>query len=124
MSQSPRDSHYNVIYADPPWTFATYSKKGKGRSPEAHYDCMSFEAICDIPVADWAAKNSILLMWVTDPLLQIFGILPLGGIPASGTLSAAGMIDASALGITVYVQVARLGASNTLEDVIRLPITP
>jgi N6-adenosine-specific RNA methylase IME4 len=69
MSFSPELSHYKVIYADPPWTFATYSKKGKGRSPEAHYDCMSFDAIKALPVADWAAPDSILLLWVTDPLL-------------------------------------------------------
>ena len=69
MSHPPELSHYKVIYADPPWTFATYSKKGKGRSPEAHYDCMSFDAIKELPVADWAAPNSILLLWVTDPLL-------------------------------------------------------
>ena len=25
---------YNVIYADPPWSFKTYSNKGKDRSPE------------------------------------------------------------------------------------------
>ena len=60
---------YGAILADPPWTFATYSKKGKGRSSEAHYDCMSFETICDLPVADWAARDSVLLLWVTDPLL-------------------------------------------------------
>ena len=69
MSDSPPLDRYNVIYADPPWTFATYSAKGKGRSPEAHYDCMGFADICRIPVADWAAENSILLLWVTDPLL-------------------------------------------------------
>ena len=34
MSDSPRKNHYKVIYADPPWTFATYSKKGKGRSAD------------------------------------------------------------------------------------------
>ena len=28
---------YNVIYADPPWTFKTFSNKGKDRSPEKHY---------------------------------------------------------------------------------------
>lgn len=69
MSFSPGLGHYKVIYADPPWTFATYSKKGKGRSSEAHYDCMSFDAIKALPVADWAAEDSILLLWVTDPLL-------------------------------------------------------
>ncbi len=69
MPLSPQSNHYNVIYADPPWTFATYSRKGKGRSAEAHYGCLGFEDICAIPVADWAARDSILLLWVTDPLL-------------------------------------------------------
>lgn len=32
---------YRVVYADPPWSFATYSHKGKGSSAEAHYDCMT-----------------------------------------------------------------------------------
>jgi hypothetical protein len=45
MSASPQSKHYRVIYADPPWTFATYSRKGKGRSPEAYYDCMSLADI-------------------------------------------------------------------------------
>ena len=36
MSSSPRPQHYKVIYADPPWTFSTYSRKGKGRSAEAY----------------------------------------------------------------------------------------
>ncbi len=69
MPLAPRLNHYNVICADPPWTFATYSRKGKGRSAEAHYACLGFDDICAIPVADWAARDSILLLWVTDPLL-------------------------------------------------------
>ncbi len=69
MSVPPPADDYGVIYADPPWTFATYSAKGKGRSAEAHYPCMSFEDLRKVPVADWAARDSILLLWVTDPLL-------------------------------------------------------
>ncbi len=65
----PRAGAYRVIYADPPWRFATYSAKGKGRSPEAHYRCMDFAEIRSLPVADWAAEDCILLLWVTDPLL-------------------------------------------------------
>ena len=34
---------YNVIYADPPWSFKTYSDKGKDRSPEKHYSVMTFK---------------------------------------------------------------------------------
>jgi N6-adenosine-specific RNA methylase IME4 len=60
---------YSVIYADPPWIFSTYSAKGKGRSAEAHYDCMSLTDIAafgqHIPVND----DCVLLMWATDPLL-------------------------------------------------------
>jgi N6-adenosine-specific RNA methylase IME4 len=66
----PRNRHYRVIYADPPWTFATYSRKGKGRSAEAHYDCMDLEAIKRLPVAEWAADDAVLLLWATDPLLD------------------------------------------------------
>jgi N6-adenosine-specific RNA methylase IME4 len=69
MSASPQGSHYGVIYADPPWTFSTYSRKGKGRSAEAYYDCMSLQEIKAMPVSQWAAKNSVLFLWTTDPLL-------------------------------------------------------
>jgi N6-adenosine-specific RNA methylase IME4 len=61
---------YGVIYVDPPWTFATYSNKGKGRSAEAHYDCMSLDDIKALPVENLAADNCVLLMWITDPMLE------------------------------------------------------
>jgi N6-adenosine-specific RNA methylase IME4 len=70
MSTPPRPKHYKVIYADPPWTFATYSRKGKGRSPEAYYDCMSLADIKALPVAEWAANDCVLSLWTTDPLLE------------------------------------------------------
>ncbi len=60
---------YKVIYADPPWTFATYSAKGRGRCADAHYDVMSQRELLDLPVADWADDDCILLMWAVDPLL-------------------------------------------------------
>ena len=66
----PRSGHYRVIYADPPWTFATYSGRGKGRSAEAHYDCLSLEQIKALPVGEWAADDAVLLLWTTDPLLE------------------------------------------------------
>ena len=28
---------YKVIYADPPWAYKVWSKKGAGRSAESHY---------------------------------------------------------------------------------------
>lgn len=65
----PRAGAYRAILADPPWRFATYSDKGKGRSAEAHYDCMTLPEIKAMPVADWAAQDAVLFLWATDPLL-------------------------------------------------------
>jgi N6-adenosine-specific RNA methylase IME4 len=62
---------YNIIYADPPWTFKTYSEKGKEKkSPELHYNCMTLKNIYSLPVQVIAEDNSVLFLWVTNPLLQ------------------------------------------------------
>ena len=65
---------YGVIYADPPWSFETYSEKGNGRG--CAYDTMSLEEISALRVADLAAPDCMLAMWVTDPFLEhAFGVL-------------------------------------------------
>jgi N6-adenosine-specific RNA methylase IME4 len=69
MDAPPQAGAYRVLYADPPWRFATYSDKGKGRSAEAHYDCLTIDEIKAIPVGQWAARDAVLLLWATDPLL-------------------------------------------------------
>lgn len=61
--------HYNVVYADPPWEYKTWSKKGAGRSPERHYPTMPLEDIEQFKVADIAAPNSVCFMWITGTLL-------------------------------------------------------
>ena len=62
---------YNIIYADPPWTFKTYSDKGKEKkSAEVHYKCMTINDIYNLPVNNIADENCILFLWVTMPLLQ------------------------------------------------------
>ena len=63
------DQKFGAILADPPWTFLTRSNKGKGRSPEKHYGCMTVDDIRHLPVAQLAAKDCALFMWVTDPML-------------------------------------------------------
>jgi N6-adenosine-specific RNA methylase IME4 len=61
---------YNIIYADPPWTFKTYSQKGKEhKSAELHYDCMSIEDIYNLKVQNISADNCLLFLWVTNPML-------------------------------------------------------
>ena len=66
-----RKNAYGVIYADPAWTFTTRSDKGKDRSPEQHYDCMTLDDIKALPVRDLAAKNCVLLIWVIDTHLPM-----------------------------------------------------
>ena len=61
---------YNVIYADPPWYFKNFSKKGTGRNAVSHYDCMSIEDLENLNVQKWASKNCVLFIWVTDPILN------------------------------------------------------
>ena len=60
---------YQIIYADPPWSYKVYSKKGLGRSAESHYPTMSIEDICALPVGDLADKDCALFLWVTIPCL-------------------------------------------------------
>ena len=61
---------YSVIYADPPWHYRVWSKKGAGRSAESHYSTMSLEDIKALPVQLLAAKDCALFLWVTFPLLK------------------------------------------------------
>src|SRR5215210_1732039 len=74
---------YAAIMADPPWRFATWSYKGRDRSPdfvlprakqrennpERHYQTMDLDEIKALPVADLAAPNCTLFLWAIDPML-------------------------------------------------------
>lgn len=64
------DKKYNIIYADPPWQYKTYSKKGQGRSAESHYPTMPKSEIQRLPVPRICAKDSVLFLWVTAPCLE------------------------------------------------------
>ena len=65
------DKKYNIIYADPPWSFKNYSKKGEGRNPNQHYLTMGKEDIKQLPVNDIAADNSVLFLWVVNHSLPL-----------------------------------------------------
>lgn len=64
------DKKYNIIYADPPWSFKTYSEKGMGKSAQKHYPCMTMSDIKLLPVSNLAHKDCILFLWATMPMLQ------------------------------------------------------
>lgn len=60
---------YNIIYADPPWSYRVWSKKGLQRSAEDHYPTMRLDDICALPVSEIADKDSVLFLWATFPTL-------------------------------------------------------
>jgi len=58
---------YNVIYADPPWSFEPYSEAtGMDRAADNHYPTMSTEEICAIKVP--ATDDCVLFLWRTAPM--------------------------------------------------------
>lgn len=70
--------HFGAILADPPWRFKTYSDKGRSRcpdwrafrgSPSRRYDTMPMDEILDLPVAQLAAPDCCLFLWVSWPML-------------------------------------------------------
>ena len=69
-SGEPVPPPYRIIYADPPWQFKTYSEKGKGKSPERHYHCMTLDQIKALPVASIANDNCALFLWTTLPHIE------------------------------------------------------
>lgn len=62
---------FDVILADPPWRFASNSEAAPGKNAMRHYPCMQLEDICALPVRDIAAKDALLLMWVTVPFAEL-----------------------------------------------------
>lgn len=61
---------YKIIYADPPWQYRVYSKKGQGRSAENHYHTMNIKDIMALPVDKIADRDCILFLWITFPCLK------------------------------------------------------
>jgi len=67
------DKKFRIIYADPPWSYNDKCEAGavqSGGVEVRHYDVMSIDQLCDLPVEEITEKNSVLFMWVTSPLLD------------------------------------------------------
>jgi N6-adenosine-specific RNA methylase IME4 len=77
MEQSIKMKKYNIIYADPPWKFEHWGKTYiSPRDPETHYNVMTMDKICSIPVSYVADENCLLFLWVTNPMLEkIFSVI-------------------------------------------------
>lgn len=64
------DPKYKIIYADPPWQFATWSNKAQ-KHVSQHYSTMTIEDIMKLPVNELADENAVLFIWVTFPTLPL-----------------------------------------------------
>ena len=61
---------YGLLYADPEWRFDTWSEAGKdATSADNHYATSELETIKARPIAQIAAKDCVLLLWATSPML-------------------------------------------------------
>jgi N6-adenosine-specific RNA methylase IME4 len=58
-----------LISPDCPWPFEVYSKQGRQRSPDRHYDTMTLEEIKALPIEALAADDCALLLWAISPEL-------------------------------------------------------
>ncbi len=63
---------YNIIYADPPWSYRDKRNKHPRLCGGAlsHYNTMSIGDIKSLPVQNITDDNCMLFMWVTFPNLQ------------------------------------------------------
>lgn len=59
------DASYDLVYADPPWEYRDKSLHRGGAA--RHYNIMSFDDLCVLPVDKISNKNSILFLWATFP---------------------------------------------------------
>ena len=71
---------FAIIYADPPYSYRVWNRKGVGRTAENHYSTLNVKEICALPVADIAAESSALFLWATYPCLpEAFEIIKAWG---------------------------------------------
>lgn len=62
---------YNIIYADPPWSYDNFQGKGKAYGDvSAHYKTMSLEEMKKLQIQKIADDNSAIFLWATYPNLK------------------------------------------------------
>lgn len=74
-----RGQRFGCILADPPWSYANDKPpidwrpyRDRGETPQSvnhYYETMTLDQIMAMPVNEIAAKDSVLFMWATVPLM-------------------------------------------------------
>jgi N6-adenosine-specific RNA methylase IME4 len=57
---------FGTIYADPPWR---YDNQGTRAATDNHYDTMSVDDICEMPVGELAEDKAHIHLWTTNAFL-------------------------------------------------------
>lgn len=65
-SLSDIQGKFGCIYADPPWRYSNQSTRA---STGNHYDTLTVDQICKLPIADFAAPKCHLHLWTTNAFL-------------------------------------------------------
>jgi N6-adenosine-specific RNA methylase IME4 len=66
------DKKFRIIYADPPWKYDLEQTSPNLGGAIKHYNSMSIDELCKIPVDKISDKDSVLFLWVTSPKLNLF----------------------------------------------------
>lgn len=61
---------FRVIYSDPAWSYNDKQDTPQLGGAAKHYNTMSVNEICSLPVKEISEKDSVLFLWVTSPLLE------------------------------------------------------
>ena len=66
---------YNIIYADPPWSYRDKASAGN-RGASFKYDVQDHKWICNLPVENISDDNCVLFLWITMPQLpNVFEVI-------------------------------------------------
>lgn len=63
-------SKYQIIYADPPWSYNDKQNTRLLGGAIKHYPTMSIQQLCNLQVKELSDKNSALFIWATSPFLE------------------------------------------------------
>jgi N6-adenosine-specific RNA methylase IME4 len=60
---------YRIIIADPPWSYGN-TQPDYHTEQRDHYPVMELDAVCAMPILQWAEDDAVLFLWVTAPILE------------------------------------------------------
>lgn len=64
------DKKFKIIYADPCWSYNDKQDFHALGGAEKHYQTMSIDELCELPINNISEDNSVLFIWVTSPMLE------------------------------------------------------